>query len=384
MRVLVAPDKFKGSLTAAQVAEHVAAGFRAAAPGVEVDQLPVADGGDGTVEAAASAGYRRVPVPAIGPTGEPVETAYAERAGVAVVELADVSGLRRLPHSRPAPLVASSHGTGDVLRAALDAGCGRIVLGVGGSAGTDGGAGMVEALGARLLDNDDKPLPQGGGELVRLRRLDLAGLHPALRSAEVVVASDVDNPLYGPHGAAAIYGPQKGASPEDVAVLDKALRHWATVVATTTGRDTADIPGAGAAGGVAFAAMAILGATLRPGIELVLDLIGFAERVPGCALVITGEGSLDEQTLRGKAPAGVAAAAGAAGVPVVAVAGRCLLEPATLREAGIQRAYALSDIESDPGRSMTDAGPLLEQLARRIAADWLPTPSPVPPTASQE
>ena len=384
MRVLVAPDKFKGSLTAAQVAEHVAAGLLAAAPGVEVDQLPVADGGDGTVEAAASAGYRRVPVQAIGPTGDPVETAYAERAGVAVVELADVSGLRRLPHRKPAPLVASSHGTGDVLRAALDAGCGRIVLGVGGSASTDGGAGMVEALGARLRDDNDKPLPQGGGGLGRLRRLDLAGLHPALRSAEVVVASDVDNPLYGPQGAAAVYGPQKGATAEDVAVLDQALRHWAAVVATTTGRDDADVPGAGAAGGVAFAAMAILGATLRPGIELILELIGFTDRVQGCALVVTGEGSLDEQTLRGKEPAGVAAAARAAGIPVVAVAGRCLLEPAALREAGIQRAYALSDLEPDPARSMADAGPLLEQVARRIAADWLPTPSPVSPHASKE
>jgi glycerate 2-kinase len=384
MRVLVAPDKFKGSLTAAQVAEHVAAGLNSAAPGVMVDRLPVADGGDGTVEAAISAGYRRVPVRAAGPTGEVVDTAYAERAGVAVVELADVSGLRRLPHGRLAPLVASSHGTGEVLRAALDAGCGRIVLGVGGSASTDGGAGMVEALGARLLDGEGQPLPRGGGGLGRLRRLDLAGLHPALRTAEVIVASDVDNPLHGPHGAAVVYGPQKGATAEDVVVLDEALSQWAAIVAATTGRDRADVPGAGAAGGVAFAAMAVLRATLRPGIELVLDLIGFADRVPGCTFVVTGEGSLDAQTLRGKAPVGVAAAARAAGVPVIAVAGRCQLESDALRTAGIERAYALSDIEPDPVRSMADAGPLLEQLARRIAADWLPAPAPVPPNASKE
>jgi glycerate 2-kinase len=384
MRVLVAPDKFKGSLTAAQVAEHVAAGLNSAAPGVLVDRLPVADGGDGTVEAAISAGYRRVPVRAAGPTGEAVDTAYAERAGVAVVELADVSGLRRLPGGRLAPLVASSHGTGEVLRAALDAGCDRVVLGVGGSASTDGGAGMVEALGARLLDGQGQPLPRGGGGLGRLRRLDLAGLHRALRTAEVVVASDVDNPLYGPHGAAVVYGPQKGATAEDVVVLDEALSHWAAIVAATTGRDSADVPGAGAAGGVAFAAMAVLGATLRPGIELVLDLIGFADRVPGCTFVVTGEGSLDAQTLRGTAPTGVAAAARAAGVPVIAVAGRCQLESDALRTAGIERAYALSDIEPDPVRSMADAGPLLEQLARRIAADWLPAPAPVPPNASKE
>jgi glycerate 2-kinase len=384
MRVLVAPDKFKGSLTAAQVAEHVAAGLLAAAPDMEVDQLPVADGGDGTVEAAASAGYRRVPVRATGPTGVPIETAYAEQDGVAVVELADVSGLGRLPGGRLAPLSASSFGTGEVMRAALDMGCRRLVLGVGGSASTDGGAGMVEALGARLLDEGGEPLPRGGGGLGRLYRLDLAGLHPALRTAEVVVASDVDNPLCGPHGAAAVYGPQKGATPDDAAALDDALRHWAAVVTAATGRDRADVPGAGAAGGVGYAAMAVLGATLHPGIELVLDLIGFADRVPGSALVVTGEGSLDEQTLRGKAPAGVAAAALVAGVPVVAVAGRCLLDPGALRDAGIRRAYALSDLEPDLVRSMATAGPLLEQLAHQIAADWLSTPTPVPPHSSKE
>jgi glycerate 2-kinase len=377
MRVLVAPDKFKGSLTAVQVAGHVAAGLQAAAPDLGVDQLPVADGGDGTVEAAMAAGYRRVPVRALGPTGEMVETSYAERDdGVAVVELADVSGLRRLPDGTLSPLTASSYGTGQVVRAALDAGARRIVLGVGGSASTDGGAGLVEALGARLLDEAREPVPRGGAGLIRLHQLDLTGLHPALRgSVEVVVACDVDNPLFGPHGAAAVYGPQKGASPEDVAALETALRHWARVVAEATGRDYADVAGAGAAGGVAFGALAILGATVRTGIDLVLDLIGFADRLNGAALVVTGEGSLDAQTLRGKAPAGVAAAAGAAGIPVVAVAGRCLLEPAELHAAGIRRAYSLVDLEPDLARSMTEAGPLLEQLAARIAADWLPTPT---------
>jgi glycerate 2-kinase len=375
MRVLVAPDKFKGSLTAAQVAGHVAAGLQAAAPDVEVDRLPVADGGDGTVGAAVSAGYRSVPVHVLGPTGEDLQTAYAERDGVAVVELADVSGLRRLPGGRLAPLEATSFGTGQVVRAALDAGCRRVVLGVGGSASTDGGAGLVEALGARLLDETGEPVPRGGAGLAHLHRVDLTELHPALQSVEVVVACDVDNPLTGPHGAAAVYGPQKGASPEDVATLDAALRHWAQMVTEVTGRECAHVAGAGAAGGVAFGALAVLGATLRPGIDLVLDLIGFADRLVGSALVVTGEGSLDAQTLRGKAPAGVAAAAGAEGVPVVAVAGRCLLEPAELHAAGIRRVYALADLEPDLTRSMTEAGPLIEQLASRIAADWLRTPT---------
>jgi len=371
VRVVVAPDKFKGSLTAPEVAARVAAGLTRAAPGVEVVQVPVADGGDGTLEAAVSAGYRRVPVRAEGPTGEPVDTAYAEGDGVAVVELADVSGLHRLPGSRPAPLTASSYGTGQVIGAALDAGCRRIVLGIGGSAGTDGGAGMVQALGGRLVDAGDGEVGRGGAALAAVGSLDLAGLHPALRQAEVVVASDVDNPLLGPRGAAAVYGPQKGASPADVVELDAALARWADAVQRATGIDAAGTPGAGAAGGVGFAALAVLGARLEPGIDLILDLVRFREALPGARLVITGEGSLDAQTLHGKAPAGVAAAARSAGIPVVAVAGRSLLSPAELEPAGILAAYALTDLEPDPARSMTEAGPLLERLAARVAIDWV-------------
>jgi glycerate 2-kinase len=371
MRVVVAPDKFKGSLTAAQVAARVAAGLARAAPGAEVVQVPVADGGDGTLEAALSAGYRRVPVRAEGPTGEPVDTAYAERDGVAVVELADVSGLRRLPGGRPAARTASSFGTGQVLAAALDAGCRRVVLGIGGSACTDGGAGMVQALGGRARGAGDQEVGRGGAALAAVASLDLSGLHPALPGAEVVVASDVDNPLLGPNGAAAVYGPQKGASPGEVAELDAALASWADAVRRASGRDLAATPGAGAAGGVGFAALAVLGASLRPGIGLVLDLVGFPAALPGAGLVITGEGSIDAQTLHGKAPAGVAAAARAAGIPVVAVAGRSLLAPADLEAAGILAAYALTDLEPDPDRCMTDAGPLLERLAARVAHDWV-------------
>jgi glycerate 2-kinase len=371
LRVVVAPDKFKGSLTAAQVAARVAAGLARAAPGVEVVQVPVADGGDGTLEAAVSAGYRRVPVRAEGPTGEPVATAFAERDGVAVVELADVSGLGRLPGGQPAPLTASSYGTGQVIRAALDAGCRRIVFGIGGSAGTDGGAGMVQALGGRLLDAHGGEVGRGGAALAAVRSLDLAGLHPALERAEVVVASDVDNPLLGPRGAAAVYGPQKGASPADVAELDAALARWADAVHRAAGVDAAGTPGAGAAGGVGFAALAVLGARLEPGIDLILNLVGFREALPGAGLVICGEGSLDAQTLHGKAPAGVAAAARSAGIPVVAVAGRSLLTPAELEPAGILAAYPLTDLEPDPARSMAEAGPLLERLAARVAVDWV-------------
>jgi glycerate 2-kinase len=371
MRVVVAPDKFKGSLSAPQVAAHLAAGLVHAVPGTEVIQVPVADGGDGTLDAAVSAGHRRVPVSAQGPTGEPVETAYAERDGTAVVEMADVSGLRQLPGGQLAARTASSYGTGEVVRTALDAGCRRIVLGIGGSATTDGGAGLVQALGGRLLDAGGREVGRGGAALAAVELLDLSGLHPALREAEVVVASDVDNPLLGPRGAAAVYGPQKGASPGDVAELDAALARWADAVRVATGVDTADRPGAGAAGGVGFAALAVLGAELRPGIDLVLDLVDFRGTLPGAGLVITGEGSLDEQTLHGKAPAGVAVVARASGVPVVAVAGRSLLDPADLAPTGIRAAYALTDIEADPARCMSEAGPLLERLATRVAADWV-------------
>ncbi len=372
MHVVVAPDKFKGSLTAREVAERVAAGIAAAAPGVDVVQVPVADGGDGTVDAALAAGYTRVPVRAQGPTGQPVDTAFAVSDGVAVVEMADVSGLRLLSPDRLAPRTASSFGTGEVVRAAVEHGCHTVVLGIGGSASTDGGAGMLTALGARLRDATGRDLAPGGGALADLADLDLSGLHPGLARTRVVVACDVDNPLLGPHGAAAVYGPQKGAGPDDVAALDAALARWADVVEAATGTPgVRERAGAGAAGGVGFAALAVLGAELRPGIELVLDLVGFAGHLAGARLVVTGEGSLDEQTLHGKAPVGVAAAAAAAGVPVVAVAGRLALAPDRMRAAGIAAAYALTDIEPDVRRCLTEAGPLLERLATRLAHDRL-------------
>ncbi|MEU8804282.1 glycerate kinase [Spirillospora sp. NPDC048819] len=367
--VVVAPDKFKGSLTARRVAGHVAAGLRVAAPGLDVVELPVADGGDGTVDAALSAGFRSVPVIAEGPTGEPVTTAFALRDGVAVVEMADVSGLSRLPGGRLDPLRAGSRGTGQVVRAALDAGARTVVLGLGGSASTDGGAGLAQALGARVRRDDGRDVERGGAGLLDVAEVDLRGLHPKIADTEFIVACDVDNPLLGPRGAAAVYGPQKGAGPGDVAVLDRALARWAAQVARATGADHAATPGAGAAGGVGFAALALLGAAPRPGIDIVLELVGYADRLRGARLVITGEGSLDEQTLSGKAPAGVAAAAARAGVPVAAVAGRTTLAAPDLAAAGISRVYALSDLEPDRRRSMTEAGPLLERLAARLAAD---------------
>ncbi|MGW2640460.1 glycerate kinase [Streptomyces sp. NPDC001348] len=371
--VLVAADKFKGSLTAVQVAERVTAGLRRVVPGLRVEALPVADGGDGTVDAAVAAGFERREVRVAGPLGQEVTAAFALRGGTAVVEMAEASGLQRLPAGVFAPLTASTYGSGELLRAALDAGARTIVFGVGGSATTDGGAGMLTALGARFLDADGEPVPPGGGGLAGLASADLTGLDPRLSSVELVLASDVDNPLTGPKGAPAVYGPQKGASPDDVAALDAALTHYAKVLEAAVGPravEYAASPGAGAAGGIGYGAL-LLGAAFRPGIEVMLDVLGFGPALARAGLVITGEGSLDEQTLHGKAPAGVAAAARAAGKDVVAVCGRLALTPDALVRAGIRQAYPLTGVEPDVAKCIADAGPTLERVAESIARDWL-------------
>jgi len=274
--VLVAPDKFKGSLTAAEAADRLVRGIQGAVPGVAVAASPVADGGEGTLDAAVASGFARRPVRVSGPTGEAVGAEIAVRGTTAVVELAAASGLALLPGGRPAPRSATSRGTGELIRAALDAGCTDIVLGVGGSACTDGGAGLLEGLGARLFAADGTPLRPGGVALADLDRFDQTGLDVRLRTARLTLAGDVANPLLGPAGAARMYGPQKGAGPADVDALERGLRRWAEVVAP----DATDLPGAGAAGGVGFAALAVLRARFRPGADVVLDLTGFDEGWP--------------------------------------------------------------------------------------------------------
>lgn len=370
-RVLLAPDKFKGTLTAEQVAAHVATGLRSVLPGIEVLVVPVADGGDGTLAAAVSAGFTQVGLTATGPTGEPVQAAYGIRGTEAVVELAEVSGLAQLPDGQLAALTATSRGTGELIAGALDAGARRVVVGIGGSSCTDGGAGLLEALGARVLTAAGEPVSPGGAGLADAASLDLSGLHPALAEADIVVACDVDNPLTGPQGAAAVYGPQKGASPQDVSSLDAALAHFADVVAEATGQDRRDEPGAGAAGGVGFGLVSLAGARMQPGAELVFELTGLADAMADVDLVVTGEGSLDEQTLNGKAPAAVAALARQLGVRVVAVAGRVLLSAAQAEAAGITTSYALLDVASSAEEAMTNPGPLLEQIGAQIAVDHL-------------
>ena len=375
MRIVIAIDKFKGSLPADAVAGHLAAGIMGADPSLSVDVVPVADGGEGTVDAAVHAGFDRRSVTVEGPTGEPVHAALAVRGTDAVIELAAASGLDLLPGGVPAPLVASSYGTGQLVLAALDLGCTHVVLGVGGSASTDGGAGLLAALGARLLDTDGRDLPRGGAALAALYTIRTDTLDPRVAATRFTLASDVDNPLLGAHGAAAVYGPQKGADALGVTVLEGALARFVEVVASVAGpaaAAAARLPGAGAAGGVGFAALALLGAVRAPGVDLVLEVTGLDRTLEGAGLVITGEGSLDAQSLGGKTPIGVALAARRAGVPVVAVCGVTSLDAHQLLDAGFARTYPLSDLEPDAATSITQASGLLERIGRVIADD-LPT-----------
>ena len=373
MRVLLAPDKFKGSLSALEVARHLAAGLQASSPDTEVTLAPVADGGDGTLDALVPHGFTVRTTTVTDSLGRPRLASYGVRSNTAVIELPEADGLRHLSPGQLKPLAATSYGVGELIRAALDDGCRHLILGIGGSANTDGGAGMLHALGLRLLGEDGPDLALGGASLRGLARIDATGLDTRLTEAVIVIASDVDNPLLGPTGAAAVYSPQKGASPADVSVLEAGLRRWAEFVSHTTGQDLSNHPGAGAAGGVGFGALIFLHATVRPGIELVLDLIDFDELLTGAALVVTGEGSLDEQSLSGKAPVGVAAAAAGRGIPTVAVAGRSRLTADQITTAGFSAVYTLLDREPDVAVCLAEAGRLLEELAVDIIRHFQPT-----------
>lgn len=387
MRVVIAPDKFKGSLSAPEVASRLSAGLRAGfagsraaasqpGEGFETTLIPVADGGEGTLDAAVGSGFTRRSATVTGPTGQPITAEFAVRGEEAVIEMAAASGLAVLPGfgdgSAPNTETAKSStslGTGELIRAALDLGCRHIILGVGGSANTDGGAGVLQGLGAVLLDADGNELPDGGAALARLDRIDFSNFDVRLEVTEFVLASDVDNPLLGRTGAAAIFGPQKGATPDDVASLDAALAHFVQVLANEIGseaQDAAQAPGAGAAGGVGYIAIAALGAARRPGIDVVLEFTELEQRLAGADLVITGEGSLDEQSLLGKTPMGVARAAARSGIPVIAVCGRSTLSPEQLSESGFESVHALTELESNVEKCIAEAGPLLEELGKHI------------------
>lgn len=363
MRILLAPDKFKGTLTAAEVCESLASGISASLGTVE--SVPIADGGDGTVAAAVAAGFASRASTVTGPDGRPVRAAWALSAdGTAVLEMAEASGLALLHPSRLLPMEASSRGTGELVTAALDSGARRIVLGVGGSASTDGGTGMLSALGARFLDAGGCAVPEGGGGLAGIAVADLGGIDPRALDVDFIIATDVDNPLTGERGAAAVYGPQKGADPAQVATLDTGLAHLARL----TGReDAAERPGAGAAGGLGFAA-ALIGAETRPGAGVVFELVGFDAALARADVVVTGEGRLDEQTFYGKGPGEVAARARRAGLEVWAVCGTTTLGAEEARAHGFAGVFALTDVEPDVHECRRRPGDFLPEVGARLAA----------------
>jgi glycerate kinase len=364
MRVLIAPDKFKGSLTAAQVVRHLDSGLEKR--GVAYRGLPLADGGDGSVAAAVEAGYRSHPVTVAAATGEPHTAVLAFDGTTAVVEVANTCGLHTLPEGTLAPLDASSAGVGDALRAAVALGARRIVLALGGSASTDGGAGMLAALGAVFRDDTGHILHATGGTLQRIHAVDTSGL-PDLSTTEIIIAGDLQNPLTGLRGAAAVYGPQKGADAEQVRRLDAGLTHLVTRL-TAAGHAEADqlaaTPGAGAAGGLGFGAM-LLGGRAVSGADYFLDLLNFDMHVEGCDLVITGEGRMDDQTLHGKLPAVVAHRAGL--VPVIAVVGRSDISEQARAALGIRAVHAVTDhTDGDPAHDPELTAHVLEELGEKI------------------
>ena len=371
MRVLVAPDKFKGTLTAAEAARAMSAGWRRGDPGAEVDEVPMADGGEGTLDTLVEAmGGRTERVRVTGPLGDPVDAELGLVEGevlTAVVEMARASGLGLISEGRRDPMRATTVGTGELILAAARHRPKRMIVCIGGSATNDGGAGVAQALGARLRDEAGRDLPPGGGALRGLASIDTSQIAREVRDMDIVVATDVENPLTGPHGASAVYGPQKGASPEQISMLDEGLRHFAAVILRDLGLDVRDVPGAGAAGGLGAGLIAFLGARVRPGFDVVAEAVGLAERLEAADVAVTGEGRFDAQSERGKAPAGVLRMAGEAGCRAVLIAGE--VADGVLPAAGL--VYSLAERAGSVEAAISRAAPLLEEAAEAAARDSL-------------
>jgi glycerate kinase len=373
VRVLVAPDKFKGTLTAPQAADAIAAGWRRSRPGDGLDLLPMADGGEGSLEAIGSSlAVERRTVEVAGPLGDPVEATFGlatrGRRRVAIVETAMACGLQLVAQGRRDPLGASTSGVGELLLAAGREGIDEALVCVGGSATTDAGAGLAQAIGARLLDAAGRPIGRGGEGLLDLATIDLRPLDRSLASARVVAAADVDNPLVGPLGAARAYAPQKGATPAEVATLERALAHVAAIVARDVGVDVRDLPGAGAGGGLGAGLVAFLGARLRRGADLVMDIVGFDERLAEADVVVTGEGRFDEQSLRGKVAGAVLERAALARAGVVVLCGDARVGAPGADVRSLSATYGMDVATAQPRRA-------LEDLAAETAAGLDPISS---------
>jgi glycerate kinase len=372
-KVVIAPDSFKESLSALEVAEAIERGFRQVYPQAQYVKLPMADGGEGTVDSmVAATGGEIVRVEVTGPLGQPVQAFYGLLGDgeTAVIEMAAASGLHLAPKALRDPRITTSYGTGELILAALERGVKAIILGIGGSATNDGGAGMMQALGARLLDDKQNPLLPGGAALAQLAQIDLSEVNPRLQQVSVTAACDVDNPLCGPHGASAVFGPQKGATPEMVTQLDSALSHFGSLLQQATGREVINTPGAGAAGGMGAALLGMLNARLRPGIEIVIETLRLEEALCDADLVITGEGRLDSQSIHGKTPIGVARVAKRHGLPVIGIAGSLSKDYQVVHQHGIDAAFSVLDRIVTLDEALTEAADNLEVTARNVAAVW--------------
>lgn len=374
MRIVIAPDSFKECASARQVADALAVGIRRVVPDADLMLMPMADGGEGTVDAlVAATGGVLTEVNVTGPLGAPVAAIYGILGDgqTAVIEMAAASGLALVPPECRDPRITTTRGTGELMRHALDRGLRRMILGIGGSATNDGGAGMAQALGYSLLDEQGRELPSGGAALARLARIETGPRHPELDGCEVLVACDVTNPLCGPTGASYVYGPQKGASPEVAAELDAALRHYGEVVEKQIGVRILDLPGAGAAGGLGAGLVAFAHGRLMPGVQLVAEACGLEDRIRGADLVITGEGSLDAQTVHGKAPAGIAQIARRHNVPVVAVAGRLGEGRQSLYACGIRATFSICSAPMSLEEAVRNVEVLLADTAESVIRLWL-------------
>lgn len=367
MRVLIASDSFKGSLSSLKVGEAVSEGIKRVFPEAEIKIIPIADGGEGTVDALVTAGegkylYRTV----TSPLGEKIEAVMGMLPNrTAVIEMAAASGLPLVPPEKRNPSLTTTRGTGELIKYALDEGADRIVIGIGGSATNDGGAGMAEALGVRFLNSSGQELPPGGASLLNLAVIDTSGLDARLKDAEITVICDVDNPLCGKRGASAVYGPQKGAGPEMVELLDKSLRHYAQVIKEQLNIDILEVPGAGAAGGLGGGLLAFTGAELKPGVEAVLQAIRIDEILPGFDIVITGEGCIDAQSAYGKVPKGVGNRARKHGKPVIAIVGSMGEGAELLYNHGIDAIVPIVNRPMSLDEAVEDAFNLTVQAAER-------------------
>jgi len=373
MKIIIAPDSFKDSLSAAGVAQAIVEGLAQVWPDAQMIQCPMADGGEGTVDAVLAACHGELRRQTVhGPLGAPVQARWGWLADshTAIIEMAEASGLQLLPPDQRVACRTTTFGTGELIRAALETGARRIILAIGGSATNDGGAGAMQALGVQMFDADDQPLPPGGLALAQLARISLDSLAPRVGEVRFEIAADVNNPLCGPHGASAIFGPQKGASPQQVQQLDAALGHFADHCARVLPTDVRDEPGSGAAGGLGFAAKAFLGAQFRAGVEVVADLVGLDAAVRGADLVITGEGRFDAQTLRGKTPFGVARIARQHGVPVIVIAGTLGEGYEQMYSHGVDAAFALPSGPISLEQACSEAPRLLRERAADIARVW--------------